>query len=406
MAIHRLINPGAGESGVIVVDGPNVRVVKPTSFESPKAAAFLADIPDEHRLGAVEELLDHGAAAASAAQSSAHIVMLESKVDQLTTKFGHNLGDQLKNAGTRSAEITQRLLDAHKQELAKLVTPLTDANAKDGLPTKMAELLDQANRNALQRIAVMLQDGEEGALAKAVKQITEQVKETGLSLTKQLAGREALLTKSNLRGGRFEDVLAARLPILARGMGRVEHCATSPGEKAGNAGDYLITLASTRAEEPLTLAIEAKSHKGRFSPNEIKRETKAARLNRGAAAAILITDSADILPDGLGFGQVSDSDFYVALDPEQCDETPLTCALYFAKVAALATVSHEKPDQIDLNAALREVSVMRGLLEQFSKIEGGHSKIDKELTNVRTYAGDVRSDLLATLRRLDAILNA
>src|SRR5438445_516548 len=80
------------------------------------------------------------------------------------------------------------------------------------------------------------------ALGKAVKQITDQVKETGLAITRELAAREALLTKSNLRGIRFEDALSGRLPALVRAMGRVERCATVSGDKARNAGDYLITL--------------------------------------------------------------------------------------------------------------------------------------------------------------------
>ncbi len=363
MAIHKLITT-PGPAGVVVVDGGTVRILTAVPLEAPKAAAFLTGIPDEHRVVAVEELLEHGAAAAAAVQTSSHVVMLQSKVDELTTQLRQDLGEQLKDAGDESKEVTSKLLEAHKAELTKLLGPLMDPNAKD------------------------------------------EVKESCLAITKDLATREALLTKSNLRGLRFEDALGARMPALVRGMGRVEHCANVPGDKARNAGDYIITLRSTDGGETVSIVVEAKSHKQRLSANEIRRELKLARANRGAAAAILIAESSDILPDGLAFGEASDCDFYVSFDPQIGDETALTCALYMAKVAALATIAVEGGDQIDVGAAQREVSLLRGLLEQFSKIEACHSRVDKEITSARTYAGDLKADIVSALRRLDSVLTA
>ena len=216
--------------------------------------------------------------------------------------------------------------------------------------------------------------------------------------------REALRTKSNRRGGCFEDVLSARLPILTRGIGRVEHCARTEGEKAGDGGDYQVTVETAPGGEAVCIAVEAKSHKNRFSPNAIRAELKRARANRGAVAGVFVVDNADTLPDGLGFGQVSECDFFVAYDPEDGDETALTCALYMAKVAALSTITSDAGSDLDVNAMQREISVIRGLLEQFSKIEGCHSKIDKEVTAARTLAADLKSDILAALRCLDTIL--
>ncbi len=401
MALQKFINNG-GQAGAVVIDGATIRIVRPVALEAPKAAALLGDVPDDHQTIVIEELLEHGAAAAAAVQTSAHVVMLEGKLAELTTSLHHNLDVQLKTAGASSAEVTEKLLETHKAELTKLLAPLFDTNAKNGLPTKMMELLDAANRNAMRHIEVMLKDGEEGALGKAVKQITDQVKETGLAITRELAAREALLTKSNLRGARFEDALSGRLPALVRAMGRVERCANVSGDKARNAGDYLITLNGT-AEE-LKIVVEAKSHKNRFSANEIRRELKLARANRGAATAVFVAESSEILPDGIGFGQVSECDFYVAFDPQIGDETCLTCALYMAKVTALATVMGDRGDQVDVAAAQREVAAMRSLLEQFSKIEACHSKVDKEIGNARVAAADLKAEILTALRRMDTLL--
>jgi hypothetical protein len=47
---------------------------------------------------------------------------------------------------------------------------------------------------------------------------------------------------------------------------------------------------------------------------------------------------------------------------------------------ALASIATDTDQDIDITGALREVSVIRGLLERFSKIEACHTRIDKENT--------------------------
>jgi hypothetical protein len=403
MAVHKYISHAA-PAGSVVVDGATIRIMGPVALEAPKAAAFLGDIADDHRAMVVEELLEHGAAAAAAIQTSAHVVMLEAKLAELTTKFRADLDELLKTSGANSVEAVQNLLVAHKVELTALVAPLFDTNAKNGLPAKMVELLDAANRNAMHHIDVMLKDGEEGAIGKAVTAITAQIKATEVTITSAVAAREALLTRSNLRGTRFEDVLAVRLPIVVRAMGHVEHCAKVPGDKARNAGDYLVTLDGTHAGEEVKIVVEAKSHKNRFSANEIRKELRLARSNRGARAAVFVAESAEILPDGVGFGQVGECDFYVAFDPAVGDETCLSCALYMAKAVALASATVNGGEQVDVAAVQREVAGMRSLLQQFSKIEACHSKVDKEIGNARTYAADLKADIVSALRRLDDLL--
>jgi len=403
MAIHKFIP--AGGAGTVIVDGSTLSFLGQVSLEAPKAAALLRTVPEEQQLSVVEELLEHGAAAAAAVQSSAHIVLMESKVEELARRLNDALDEQLTTAGENSAEVTERLLTAHREALVKLLTPLMDPNAQNGLPVLMTQLLQKAHRDSMRHIEVMLQDGEDGALGRAVKKITDEMKATGTAITKSLGEREALRTKSNRRGGCFEDILAARLPILTRGMGRVDHCAKSEGQKAANSGDYVLTIDTGIRGQAVTVAIEAKSHKNRLSANAIRAELKRARQNRGASAAILIADSADVLPDGLGFAQVSDTDFCVALVPEDGDETPLACALHMARAIAMASIE-AAGDSVDLTAAHREVAGLRTLLEQFSRMELCHSRIDKEVTSARGLADDLKVDMLSALRRLDSILDA
>lgn len=401
MAVHPL-----NQDAPIEIEGNIITITKPLGLAAPKAATFLAEVPNPQRQAAVEELLEHGAAVAAAVKTSASTVLLEQRIEQLTDDLNQTLGQQLKGAGDQSVETTQKLLQAHKQDLTRLLTPLTDADSKSGLPATMVELLDQANRRALSQIEQLLAHPKEGALGKAVSQICEQNREMGVEIMRQLAAKEELRRKSNQRGDDFEKVLASRLPVLCRGIGRVERCARAAGGKANLKGDYLLTLDQTICREELVIAIEAKSWTKAVSANAIRNEMRLVRENRGAAAGVFVTDSAGMLPDGIGFGQVSACDYYVAFNPEDGDETTLACALFCAKVAALETVAGQVGDQVDLVVARRELSLMQGIISGFSKLDAGLTKASKEISGAAGSAGELRADLLDSLRRLDAILTA
>lgn len=401
MAIEKMAGQQSG--GIVVIDGGTVRVVRSAAFEAPKAASYLALVPEELRPEAIEDLLEHGAAAASLAQTSAHIVMLEAKIGELTAQLSLGLAKQLRESGADSSKVLQQMLQEHEKKLMKLLLPLTDEKAKDGLPARMLELLELANRQAMKQLAVMLEEGDQGALAKVVKEITTQIKATGVEVMRTVAADQALRHGSVRRGGIFEEVLGVRLASLVRPIGRLEPCSRSAGDKAANVGDYLVALDGYEPE--LRIVVEAKSQKAPWSTERIRRELKAARANRAAAVAILVADGHQMLPGKVGFGQVGAFEFFVAFDPETGDDTALACAIYLAKAAAISTIAVEAADQVDVGAIHREVSVMRGLLEAFGKIDASGSKINREVDSIRRVGDDLKSELLASLRRLDALVH-
>jgi len=405
MAVENIVNRSAGGRG-LYIDGATVTITGHVVLEVPKAASLLNEIAEQHRLAMVEQLMEQGAATTAVVQASAHMVVLDNKVEELVEKLNRTLGEQLRTSGEHSTEVTDKLLTEHRERLEKLVKPFMDPNAKDGFPALMVELLSNAHRDAMKRMETMLSDADEGALARVVKQIVDRQKETDTTILKALAEREALRTKSSRRGGCFEEQLANRLPILARGIGRVEHCAAEAGEKGANTGDYLLTVDAFPASETVTIVIEAKSRQGRLSANKVRSELQKSRANRGAAVAILVADSADSLPDRLALNELSDRDLCVAYDPEDGDETALSCALYMAKLAALSTIVQTAGEGLDIAAAQHEVAVLREHLQRFSKIEACHSAIEASVTKGRVIAGDLKSEILNSLRRLDAILSS
>ena len=333
MAIEKFVNQ---TPAIVVIDGAIVHFKVGAAFEAPRAAAVLAETAPEQRAEVVEELLEFGASVAATAKTSAHVVMMEGKVEELAAK----LEDQLKDADRRNVKGIEKVLNDFKTDLVKT-----------------------------------------------------------------LSAREAVLQKSVLRGARFEDILSSRLPLLSRGIGRVEHCAGSTGDNSRNVGDYVVTVESSVVGADVRIVVEAKAQKARFSNARIREELRAARLNRDAQAGVFVAETTDSLPDGIGFGQLTECDFFVVFNPENGDETLLSCALVMAKAAALATVRLAKGEAFDLTAVTQEVAAIRKLLDRFSKIELSHSKIDKEVSSARNVAEDMKADILAALRRLEAHLS-
>ena len=396
--------------GVIAAVNRVVRIAGDFHFEAPKAAAFLQNVPESARGNAVEELLDHGAAVFATVQSSASIALLDSRIAELFDKLDREL---LENLGTRLhddrdlAKVAMiRLLGDHREAITQLMTRYVDPNSKDGLPQKMAELLEQVTRRAVVQVDALLDGGEEGALNQLRKDLTDEIKQAETRMTREITAKKTLLTKSMQRGGQFEDVLAAILPMLVHASGSmVEHCARVAGEKARKSGDFVITLnpSITRGED-VRIVVEGKSQKTPFSIEGIRQELKIAKANRGATAAIFVADSAAIVPDQVPYARLSPSDFVAVFDQEVGDEWPLICAIDIARVAALESIRYVSGESIDLGAAQQEVATIHTQLENLGRLETAHSHIEREVITARTAADDMKLGILASLRRLDAIL--
>src|SRR5216684_2330949 len=97
MAIEKFVSQ---TPEIVVIDGAIVRFKAGAAFEAPRAAAVLTETPQAQRADVVEELLEFGASVAATAKTSAHVVMMDGKVEELAFK----LGDQLKDADRRSVK--------------------------------------------------------------------------------------------------------------------------------------------------------------------------------------------------------------------------------------------------------------------------------------------------------------
>ncbi len=116
----------------------------------------------------------------------------------------------------------------------------------------------------------------------------------------------------------------------------------------------------------------------------------------------------DPLGDGVrprGFGTV-DGHFFVAYNPGFGDETALAATVHMALVQALARATAGTEQAVDLEAARRDLSHVRKLLEEFDAIETAHSGAVKCIQKASAVAFATRVAILKSLGKLDSILMA
>src|SRR5207302_128822 len=126
-------------------------------------------------------------------------------------------------------------------------------------------------------------------------------------IIEQLAAKHALATRSALSGRPFEDALEQRLIALTRPLGdRVIRCGDSLGLTRRKSGDMVIAINpdAVGGRPDLKLVLEAK-RRGEaaqpFSAPDIQSQLADARRNRGAAGGMFVTETAALLPLGIGF---------------------------------------------------------------------------------------------------------
>lgn len=142
----------------------------------------------------------------------------------------------------------------------------------------------------------------------------------------------------------------------------------------------------------------------RFSFTATRQICQQARVNRGAAACILIADTAEILPDGLSFGQLSPVDYFTAFDGETGDDTGIAVAIRLAMVAAIGTVETLEAEAVDKAAAGEVIGQVRALVDRLSKVEAQHTSAKRAIDSAGRYLDDLKARIQALLRRLDEIL--
>jgi hypothetical protein len=399
-------------SGTVTVDGAVIRLTD-AAFETPKTAALLGPIAEPERLHTLEVILEMGADHYLMARSSATVRLMEAQVEGLVAGLDQSLKDRLATVLVADRESARsemgQTIGKFSEDLGKMLSRYVDPEAADALPGIVTRRLDEVARGAIVRIDTMLQDGDQGALARHGDRIIKAIREELELVKRQMVESHARAALGVTKGRDFEEELTRVLGGIATGIGaEVERCGDHPGVKGRKYGDHVLTLSGPMSRgNVLRLVVEAKDHEasnGRFSFEAVRTACRQACDNRGAAVAIFITDSAELLPEGRGFGRV-DGNFYIAYNPEIGDHTALAATIHMAFTQALLDATAGNGDAVDSEAARRELDQLRRLIDEFDAIETAHSGAIRSIQKAGTSVSAMRAAILTAVGKLDSILS-
>jgi hypothetical protein len=189
-------------------------------------------------------------------------------------------------------------------------------------------------------------------------------------------GQSAIIERSPIKGGAFEDQLEEQLVALARLHGDiVERTSTKPGPGGSKRGDFLVTLAGKAG----TIVIEAKSGAIKSLPKLVN-YLNTAKQSRSADLAIAVVKDADDLPlQARPFqfyeeGIVVSADHFefafriarwiVAIQNDQVPEEVDAGAVHEAVADVLAAVKHLRPARQQLGVIEKAADALRGHLQE------------------------------------------
>ncbi|HVS05745.1 MAG TPA: hypothetical protein VHK65_06215 [Candidatus Dormibacteraeota bacterium] len=395
----------------VAVQGAVVRI-REAALEAPKTAGLLGTVTGDDRLHLLATIAELGADQYILVRDSATVQLMEQKVSSLVQGLDHDLKEKLTATMTADREAARKemsdAIQRFRDDLVRTMGKYVDPNSPEGILAVMAKRLDEITRAALLRMDTMLQDGDQGVLARQGDRIVRAIKDELDSLKRQIIEGEARAAIGVAKGRSFEEELTRVLASIVRPLGaEVVRCADHTGVRVRKHGDHLLTFSGplTRGNA-IKLVIEAKDREaanGRFSLDAVKVACRQACENRGASVCIFITDTPELLPEGRGFGTV-DGHFFVAYNPELADDTALAATVHMALMQALAQATAGTDQVVDLQAARRDLSQLRKLVEEFDAIETAHSGAIKSIQKASATAASTRLAILNGIGKLDSIM--
>ena len=142
-----------------------------------------------------------------------------------------------------------------------------------------------------------------------------------------------------------------------------------------------------------------------FSANEIKESLEHAQRNRGAAAGLFITETAALLPLGLGFHEYGGSNIAVTYDPTS-DDTALAVAYRLLRMALVQDVRGAAGEQVDREAHKRIVADIRSAMAKLDVIRSQHQAAINSINKASTAVTELNDSVLRGFRQLDELMEA
>jgi len=382
-------------------------VIHDVVLDVPEATNVLAGSSEALWLSKLQIMIELGAEGLLAAGDNASVRLLEERVTNIFEKLDTDLEKvRLEDREATKKDVTA-VLETFGATFNRAVTRVTDPNAPDAVPTIVTNKTAEVVRTAIAKIDSMLNGAEDGSLAKQTREIIATFRTEMELLKKAIIERQAIHDLGAAKGKTLEEELTHRLAIIGRSlMSEVERVGDKPGIKKTKAGDIVVTVkgAMTRGT-PIRLVFECKDHdidNGPFSLTQIRTACRLAAENRGGQITVFVTDDTRLLPEQRPFGTV-DGHYFLAY-MRGSDDTALAAVFHLAVTKALTELDVATQDQVDIEAARRQVQIVADYLEKFEEIESGCSSAIRSIQKVSTTGNTLRSALMTGLAKLQAIL--
>lgn len=394
----------------LVLKPPRIAIREPIVLTAPRASEKLAAMPARSdKVAMMVHLLDLGADAHDLSMGSATLKLIEKQIATFDDQLEETLSEALDADREKIEEKLEAVLKAHDSKVSNLVRRYFDPGSTEGVQETVGRRLDQVGKEIVKRVRKLLEDGEEGIVSGAVKEIRGEIREATAEIVRQIGARHAISNRSALAGRPFEEAVTQRIADLCHLTGdRVTPIGDTLGVLRRKIGDVLVEVdAEITNGETLRIVVEAKKRDGNggaFTARVIAEELRAARRNREAHASVFVAQGMHMLPRGIPFGQVSDADFYTVYNPEEGDDLGLACAIRLARFAALKSVAVGASIQVDIKAATAAIGEVHQHLNALGSLTAHHEKVRRILTQADEEVAAMREAILVGLRKVDHCL--
>jgi hypothetical protein len=396
------LHPPAAAGSSVRVDGDTIFIERLVVADA-ALAAFVTSRPQAERPDLVERALRVGLLAVQDAGTSIDVdfvrrefegllkrsqTMNERASEALDAVLRANFADQ----DGRLPRTLERFL-GDRGQLNRFVAELFDESKRDSAIGRMRTLLGSYFDGDASRLAQLL---DPTRLGSPLHQFRTEVADGFAKLNDRLtaieaaaAARGAERARSAAKGADFEDVLETLLAQVVRGT---EDTVDRIGNEVGDVirsrkGDFLLTVNPGLCDgRDLRVVIEAKDRQ--MSTRAMREELREAKLNRGAAVALVVFTPAHA-PAGAAPFDVRGTDVYCVLDPQAPDAAVLDAAVRLARLYALASLRLTETD-IDpqvladaLTGIRAELDLVRGLKMQLTSIGSAARDVGTGLDRLR-----------------------
>lgn len=407
---------------VTVIDG--VVVINDLEDGDPVVVDLVAEADDPE--AAVRSLLHVGARAVRAAGVNVDTEVIDRRFASLADQMDHQLEDAVSSLSKALGEIIAEdggalptALDQHRAGLEALLGSTFDPDSKTSVLSLIEQMLAEEREAHVDAItALVTVDGDGSPLAKLrtavvrdvkahLKEHLEDVRDEVKAMSEKIAVNEAVAPVVAITSGKgftFEDVLHARLEVLASAHGDVaEQTGHTAGVCGTKKGDEVVTLNREDTHGcDVRIVVEAKCRK--LSVRKAHEELVDAMENRDAAAGILVFSSADQSPTSLPF-HYSDDRAIVVLDEDDPDDGPLRLAFMWARWVARRKQAGAAVDELDLERIAALIEQARVALGRVKTIRSDHSKARKAIEHAGVEVTYLTDEVTAALDELAAELN-